>query len=42
MADLRFGKDAAEAMDEAVEAIEHDIARNDGYGFTRPRTVASQ
>lgn len=42
MADLRFGKDSAEAMDEAVEAIEHDIARNDGYRFTRPRTVARQ
>jgi multiple sugar transport system substrate-binding protein len=42
MADLRFGKDAAEAMDEAVEAIEHDIARNDGYGFNQSRTVARQ
>ena len=42
MADLRAGKDAAEAMDEAVETIEHDIARNDGYGFARPKTVARQ
>jgi multiple sugar transport system substrate-binding protein len=29
-------------MDEAVEAIEHDIARNDGYGYTRPKAVASK
>jgi len=42
MADLRAGKDPDDAMDEAVEAIEHDIARNDGYGYIRPRTVASQ
>ena len=42
MADLRAGKDAAEAMDEAVETIEHDISRNDGYGFARPKTVARQ
>ena len=42
MADLRAGKDAAEAMDEAVEAIEYDIVRNDGYGFGRPRTAARQ
>jgi multiple sugar transport system substrate-binding protein len=42
MADLRAGKDAAEAMDEAVETIEHDIARNDGYGYTRPKAVASK
>lgn len=33
MSNLRGGKDPAEAMDEAVEAIEHDIARNNGYGF---------
>lgn len=42
MTDLRAGKDAAEAMDEAVETIEHDIARNDGYGFARPKAVASK
>jgi multiple sugar transport system substrate-binding protein len=42
MADLRAGKDAAEAMDEAVEAIEYDIVRNDGYGFGRSRTAARQ
>jgi len=34
MADIRSGKDAAEALDEAVDAIEHNIARNNGYGFT--------
>jgi multiple sugar transport system substrate-binding protein len=33
MSDLRGGKDAAEAMDEAVEAIERNLARNNGYGF---------
>lgn len=33
MADIRSGKDAAEALDEAVEAIEHNIARNNGYGY---------
>lgn len=33
LADIRSGKDAAEALDEAVEAVEHDIARNNGYGF---------
>lgn len=33
MADIRSGKDPAEALDEAVEAMEHNIARNDGYGF---------
>jgi multiple sugar transport system substrate-binding protein len=33
MSNLRGGKDPAEAMDEAVEAIEHNIARNNGYGF---------
>lgn len=42
MGDLRAGKDAAEAMDEAVETIEHDIARNDGYGFNRHKAVASK
>jgi multiple sugar transport system substrate-binding protein len=40
MADLRGGKDPAEAMDEAVEAIEHDIARNRGYGFIPRKAVA--
>jgi multiple sugar transport system substrate-binding protein len=33
MADIRSGKDAAEALDEAVEAMEYNIARNNGYGF---------
>jgi len=42
MADLRGGKEPAEAMDEAVEAIEYDLARNNGYGFTRPKAVASK
>lgn len=42
MADVRVGKDAAEAMDEAVETIEHDIARNGGYGFIRHDAVARQ
>jgi multiple sugar transport system substrate-binding protein len=42
MADLRAGKEVAEAMDEAVEAIEHDIARNNGYRFTQPKTMASK
>jgi multiple sugar transport system substrate-binding protein len=34
MADIRSGKDAAEALDEAVEAMEHNISRNNGYGFS--------
>jgi multiple sugar transport system substrate-binding protein len=29
-------------MDEAVETIEHDIARNGGYGFIRHEAVARQ
>jgi multiple sugar transport system substrate-binding protein len=33
MADIRSGKDAAEAFDEAVEAIEQNIGRNNCYGF---------
>jgi multiple sugar transport system substrate-binding protein len=33
MVDMRSGKDPAEALDEAVEAIEHNIARNNGYGY---------
>lgn len=33
LSDLRGGKEPAEALDEAVEAIEHNIARNNGYGF---------
>lgn len=33
MVDMRSGKEPAEALDEAVEAIEHNIARNNGYGF---------
>jgi len=27
-------------MDEAVEAIEHNIARNNGYGFATRKAVA--
>lgn len=42
LSDLRGGKDAAEAMDEAVEAIEHNIARNNGYGFGPSKTVATK
>ncbi|GAB3469199.1 extracellular solute-binding protein [Massilia terrae] len=34
MLDLRAGKAPADAMDEAVEAIEYNIARNSGYGFS--------
>lgn len=30
--DIRSGKDAADALDEAVEAIEYNLARNKGYG----------
>jgi multiple sugar transport system substrate-binding protein len=33
MLDIRSGKDAAEALDQAVEATEHNLARNNGYGF---------
>ena len=42
MADLRGGKDPAEAMDEAVEAIEHNIVRNHGYGFGPRKSVANK
>jgi len=42
MADLRGGKEPAEALDEAVEAIEYDLGRNNGYGFTQPKAVASK
>ncbi|TWI50185.1 carbohydrate ABC transporter substrate-binding protein, CUT1 family (TC 3.A.1.1.-) [Pseudoduganella flava] len=38
LADIRSGKEAAEALDEAVEAVEHDIARNNGYGFAERAT----
>ena len=34
MADIRSGKDAAEALDQAVEAVEHNISRNNGYGYS--------
>jgi multiple sugar transport system substrate-binding protein len=34
LAGLRGGQEPAEALDEAVEAIEQNIARNNGYGFT--------
>lgn len=33
LSNLRGGKEPAEALDEAVEAIEQNIARNNGYGF---------
>jgi multiple sugar transport system substrate-binding protein len=42
MSDLRDGKDPAEALDEAVEAIERDIARNKGYGFGQAKAVAAK
>ncbi|MES3020208.1 MAG: extracellular solute-binding protein [Pseudomonadota bacterium] len=42
LSDLRGGKDPAEAMDEAVEAIEHNIARNKGYGFATRKAVAKK
>ncbi|SFU27695.1 extracellular solute-binding protein [Pseudoduganella namucuonensis] len=42
MADLRGGKEPAEAMDEAVEAIERNIARNHGYGFAPSKEVAKK
>lgn len=40
MADVRAGEDGAEAMDEAVETIERDISRNNGYGFTQPKAAS--
>ena len=42
MSDLRGGKDPDEAMDEAVEAIEYDIARNNGYRNIHAREAASK
>ena len=42
MSDLRGGKDPDEAMDEAVEAIEYDIARNNGYRNSHAREAASK
>jgi multiple sugar transport system substrate-binding protein len=42
MADVRAGEDSAEATDEAVETIEYDISRNNGYGFKQPKAVASK
>jgi multiple sugar transport system substrate-binding protein len=42
MADLRSGKEPAEALDEAVEAIEQNIARNGGYGFSKSSAGAPQ
>lgn len=36
--DIRSGKDAAEALDQAVEATEHNLARNNGYGFVAGKT----
>lgn len=38
MADIRSGKDAADAFDEAVEAVEQNIKHNNGYGFARRKT----
>jgi multiple sugar transport system substrate-binding protein len=35
LVDMRSGKDPAEALDEAVEAVEHNITRNNGYGFSK-------
>ncbi len=35
MLDVRHGTSVREALDEAVDAIEYDIARNRGYGFGR-------
>ena len=40
MLDIRSGKDAAEALDEAVEAIEYNLARNKGYGLGAQLTGA--
>lgn len=40
LVDMRSGKDPAEALDQAVEAIEHNIARNNGYGFGKPAPMA--
>lgn len=42
LADIRSGKDAAEALDEAVEAIEQNIKRNNGYGFARRKEEANR
>lgn len=42
MADLRGGKEPAEAMDEAVESIEYDLSRNNGYGFTQTKALANK
>ncbi len=33
MLDIRFGKRVSEALDDAVDSIEYDIIRNDGYGL---------
>ncbi len=38
LVDMRSGKDPAEALDDAVDAVEHNIARNNGYGFGQPAT----
>lgn len=42
MADLRGGRDAAEALDDAVETIDRNIARNNGYGFSAVKSGAQQ
>lgn len=42
MVDMRSGKDAAEALDEAVEAIEHNISSNNGYGFAARKAGSSK
>lgn len=33
MLDIKFGRDAQQALDVAVDSIEYDIHRNRGYGF---------
>jgi multiple sugar transport system substrate-binding protein len=42
MVDMRSGKDAAEALDEAVESIERNISSNNGYGFAARKTGSSK
>jgi len=42
MSDLRGGKDPAEALDAAVDVIEGNIARNNGYGFSSRKEVANK
>ena len=42
MSDLRGGRDAADALDEAVDTIERNIARNNGYGFSPRKETANK